>query len=106
MDVGRPGDCGGVVVEEASRDVGVGGGLGSLVGDSVGVSSPAGTWGKFVPDVRGSKGVRAGSWRCGIPLGAIMDEFLSGTGGVGLAGGGGGKEEGNVVKGMKGGGEL
>lgn len=60
IDVGRPGDCGGVV-GEASRDVGVGGGLGSLVVFSVGISSPAGTWGRLVPEVRGSRGASVGS---------------------------------------------
>lgn len=49
---------------EASRVVvGVGGGFDTLVNDSVGAYSSAGTWGKFVPDVRGSRGVKVGSWR-------------------------------------------
>lgn len=49
------------MVEASSVVVGVGGGLDSLVNDSVGVNSSAGTWGKFVPDVRGSRGVKVGS---------------------------------------------
>lgn len=60
---------------EASRVVvGVGGGLDSL-NNSVGANSSAGTWGRLVPDVRGSRGVKVGSWRCGMPLGAIFGSF-------------------------------
>ena len=50
-------------VDVASRFEGVAGGFcPSLEEDvEVGVSSSAGTWGRFVPVVRGSKGVRIGS---------------------------------------------
>lgn len=60
------------MVEASRAAVGVAGGLDSLVNES---NSSAGTWGKFVPAVRGSRGVKVGSWRCGMPLGAIFGIF-------------------------------